>query len=417
MDDGRKKTGTAGPAINRREFIGKAGAAALSMAVLGPRGVSGSEAGSPIRLGVIGCGGRGTWIAGLFRKNGSYEIMAAADYFPDKVKAFGEAFALPENRRFSGLSGYKRLLDAGGLDAVAIESPPYFHPEQAAAAVDAGLHVYLAKPAAVDAPGCRKIARSAEAAAANKRSFLIDFQTRAHPAFIEALGRVHGGALGDIAFGEAQYHADCPFEEWYDLLRREPDNPEARLRGWGLDRALSGDMITEQDIHALDVMSWIMDAPPESAVGTGGLTARPKIGSCWDHFVVYYRYPGRVGVQFSGRQFKGHGTVEGIRNRMFGSRGVLETEYGGQVLIRGEAFWNGGRTAAIYEEGAAANIAAFAAAVTKGDPHGATVAPSIRSNLVTIMGRKAAVEDRLVTWDEMTRDDERLVPLLKGLKD
>jgi myo-inositol 2-dehydrogenase/D-chiro-inositol 1-dehydrogenase len=402
--------------INRREFIAQAGAAAVSMTLLEPGLVRGTAANSRIRLGLVGCGGRGGWISGLFQKHGGYEIVAVADYFKERADEVGVALSVPEASRFTGLSGYKRLLDRG-VDAIAIESPPYFHPEQAAAGIAAGTHVYLAKPPAVDVPGCHSISRSAKEAAAKKLSFLVDFQTRAHPAFIEAVRRVHGGALGEIVFGEAAYHADCPFEQWYDLVRNDPANPESRLRAWGLDRALSGDMITEQDIHTLDVLSWVMRVPPLHAVGTGGLRARAKIGTCWDHFVVHYEYPGQVGIGFSGRQFKGYGTSEGIRNRMFGSKGVLETEYGGAVLIRGADYFNGGKTPEIYESGAVANIAAFHKAITDGRPDQSTAAPSVQSDLVSILGRKSAYENRVVTWEEILKDGERLVPDLKGLKD
>lgn len=410
-----QKSQTTHHALSRRQFMAQAGAAAFSLTVLKPSLASGTQANSKIRLGVIGLGGRGSWIAGLFQKNGGYELVGAADYFQDRVEAFGAKFSIPSSMLFSGLSGYKRLL-AAGLDAVAIESPPYFHPEQAAAGVEAGLHVYVAKPAAVDVPGCLVISGCGKESTAKKRAFLIDFQTRANSIFIEALKRVHEGALGELAFGEAVYHADCPFEQWYDLLTKDPHNPENWMRAWGLDRALSGDMITEQDIHTLDVMNWIMDKPPLSAIGSGGLKARPKIGTCWDHFVVYYQYPDGVGFQFSGRQFKGHGTPEGIKNRMFGSKGVLETEYGGNVVIRGENFFHGGKTAEIYAEGAVHNIAAFYKSITEGDFSNPTVAPSVQSNLVTILGRKSAYENRLVTWDELMKDRERLVPNLKGLK-
>jgi myo-inositol 2-dehydrogenase/D-chiro-inositol 1-dehydrogenase len=401
---------------SRREFMAKAGAAALSATVLRPELVSGTQANSRIRAGLVGCGGRGGWIAKLFQKHGGYEIAAVADYFKERADEVGTALGVPESRRFTGLAGYKRVLDAG-VDAVVIETPPYFHPEQAAAAVDAGAHVYVAKPIAVDVPGCHSIAASAKKATAKRRAFLVDFQTRAHPSFIEALRRVHGGGLGEFLFGEAQYHAESPWEEWYGPLGADPANPELRLRAWGLDRALSGDMITEQDIHAIDVMSWIMGPPPLHALGCGGLKARPKVGTCWDHFVVYFQYPAKVGVQFSGRQFKGHGTAEGIKNRMFGSKGVLETEYGGTVLIRGENFWNGGRTAEIYESGAVANIAAFHRAVTEADFQNPTVTPSVQSTLITILGRKSATENRVVTWEELIKDGERLRPDLKGLKD
>lgn len=405
--------------LKRREFMsraGQAGAASLAATLIKPGLLGGAQVDAKVGLGLVGCGGRGIWIAKLFQKHGGYEIAAVADYFKDRADEAGAALGVPESRRFTGLSGYKRVLDAK-VDAVAIESPPYFHPGQAAAAVDAGAHVYVAKPVAVDVPGCDSIAASARKATAKKRAFLVDFQTRTHPSFLEALRRVHAGGLGDLVFGEATYHAESPWEQWVEAVRAEPANPEVRLRAWGLDRALSGDMITEQDIHAIDVMNWIMATPPLYAVGCGGLKARPKVGTCWDHFVVYYQYPEKVGVQFSGRQFKGHGTAEGIRNRMFGSKGVLETEYGGAVLIRGENYWNGGKTPEIYESGAVANIAAFHRAIVEGDFRNPTVAPSVQSNTLTILGRKSAYENRVVTWAEILEDGERLEPDLKGLKD
>ncbi|HMA54869.1 MAG TPA: Gfo/Idh/MocA family oxidoreductase [Acidobacteriota bacterium] len=402
--------------VNRREFMAKAGAAALSATVLPAGIVRGFQANSKIRLGLVGCGGRGVWIAKLFQKNGGYEISAVADYFQERADAAGAALGVSQSRRFTGLSGYKRLLESG-VDAVAIETPPYFHPEQAAAGVDAGAHVYVAKPVAVDAPGCRSIAKSGAKATAKKRAFLVDFQTRTHPSFIAAVTKVHEGGLGDIVFGEAQYHAESPWEEYYAPVAADPGNAELRLKAWGIDRALSGDMITEQDIHALDVMSWLMGPPPLYAIGCGGLKARPKVGTCWDHFLVHYQYPDKVGVQFSGRQFKGHGTAEGIRNRMFGSKGVLETEYGGAVLIRGENYYNGGKTPEIYESGAVANIAEFRRAIVEGDFRNPTVEPSVQSNLITILGRKSAYENRIVTWPEIVESGERLIADLQGLKD
>ena len=393
----------------------KTAAAAASLTILRSELVRGTQANSRIKLGLIGCGGRGVWIAGLFAAHGGYDVFAASDYFPDRTEALGTKLSVARERLFPGLSGYRRILESG-VEAVAIESPPYFHPGQAAEAVAKGLHVFLAKPPAVDVPGCRTIAECGRSATAKRRAFLVDFQTRAHPAFIEALRRVRDGAIGEFVFGEADYHAESPWEQYYDLLRDNPKDPEVRLRAWGLDRALSGDIITEQEIHALDVANWIMGEPPLWAVGTGGLKARPKVGSCWDHFVVYYQYPKDVAIQFSGRQFKGHGTAEGIKNRMFGSKGILETEYGGTVVIRGENFFNGGRTAEIYESGAVNNIAAFHKAITQGDFTNPSVAPSVQSTLITILGRKAAFEGHRVTWDEIQKDEERLEPDLTGLK-
>ena len=402
------------PVVSRRRFLAGAGTAAMAFSVVRPELVRGSTANAKVDLGVIGCGGRGTWIANLFQQHGGYNVVAAADYFPDRVNAFGDKLGLPAERRFTGLSGYRRLIEQK-LDAVAIETPPYFHPAQAADAVAAGKHVYLAKPVAVDVPGCTTIGQSASKAAANRLCFLVDFQTRPNPLFIEALRRVHGGAIGRFAFGEATYHGEDPFEAQVENARS--GSVEGRLRAWGLSRELSGDIITEQNIHVLDVASWIMGQPPLRAYGTGGRKYR-DVGTCWDTFSVTFHYPDDVGVTFSSRQFNGHGTrPEGIRNRMFGSEGVIETEYGGQVLIRGKQFYRGGQTPRIYEEGAVSNIAAFHDAIQRGDHGNATVPESVRSNLVTILGRTAAYGGRVVTWDEILRSDERLVPDLKGLAD
>jgi myo-inositol 2-dehydrogenase / D-chiro-inositol 1-dehydrogenase len=400
--------------LTRRRFLADTTVAALTFSVLQPELVRGSNGNSKVDLGIIGCGGRGGWIANLFQKHGGYNVVALADYFPDRVDGVGTKAGVPQARRFTGLSGYRRLLEQK-LDAVAIESPPFFHPAQAADAVAAGKHVYLAKPVAVDVPGCKSVEESAAKATTNRLCFLVDFQTRANDLFIEALRRVHSGAIGRFVFGEATYHAEDPFEDKVQYVRA--GDPEGLLRGWGLSRELSGDIITEQNIHAIDVASWIMGGPPVSAYGTGGRKFRDA-GTCWDTFSVTFRYPDDVGVAFSSRQFNGFGTrPEGIKNRMFGTEGVLETEYGGQVLVRGKQFYNGGKTPTIYEQGAVANIAAFHDAIQKQDYKNATVPESVRSNLVTILGRTAAYEGRVVTWEELLRSDERLMADLNGLKD
>jgi len=423
-----RKNSTAGKSrgpLTRRQFIAGAGAATLSFTVVKPisprtlrqaqgRLCAGGEP-SKINLGIIGCGGRGIWIADLFKQHGGYNIVAAADYFQDRVDALGSKFDVDQAHRYTGLSGYRRLLEQK-VDAVAIESPPYFHPQQAAAAVDAGCHVYIAKPLAVDVPGCHSIAASGKKASAKKLCFLVDFQTRADEFYCEAIKRIRDGAIGQLAFGEASYHAGDPFTSKYKYFQDDPDNPENRLRAWGLDRVFSGDIITEQNIHTLDVMSWIMDAEPVYAVGTGGRKFRP-VGTCWDHFVVLFQYPNNVGITFSSRQSQGHGTQpDGIRNRMFGPKGVLETEYGGRVLIRGENFYAGGSSPGIYKDGAVANIKTFYESITDRKFDNPTVEPSVRSNLVTILGRTAAYEGRKVTWDEIVNSKQELDANLKGLR-
>jgi myo-inositol 2-dehydrogenase/D-chiro-inositol 1-dehydrogenase len=395
--------------IERRRFLVGMAAAAATVTFVKPASVYAAEANEKIQLGLIGGGGRGGFLAGLFAEHGSYVFAAAHDYFADRANAMGDKHSVPADRRFSGLSGYKKLLE-GKLDAVVIASPPYFHSEQAAATIDAGKHVYVAKPVAVDVPGCKSVEASGKKATETKRVFLVDFQTRVDPLYMEAIKRVHEGAIGELAFGESSYHCGRLGAQGEDKT------PEGRLRNWVFDKALSGDIITEQNIHTLEVMSWIMKAPPVRAFGTCGRKVRVDVGDCNDWFAATFEYPG-VGIAYSGRQFDAHGTQEGIRNRMFGSLGVLETEYGGQVLIRGKNFWRGGSNPGIYKDGAKANIAAFHKQITENRFENDTVAHSVRSNLVTILGRTAAYSGDLVTWEKLLKSEERIDGRLQGLKD
>ncbi len=400
----RPHTQDAADANGRRTFLKTMLAAGATPLVL-PSMTSAAHHKNKIKLGIIGCGGRGQWLANLFAKHGGYELVAGADYFQDKLDEYSAKFDVPANKCYSGLNGYKKLIESGGVDAVAIISPPYFHPEQAEAAVKAGKQVYLAKPIAVDVPGTLSIEESGALATKTGLTYLVDFQTRANEFFVEAIKRVHDGALGKLSFGESFYHANDPFKNAPEILGPDPSNPDARLRMWGVDQTLSGDIITEQNIHTLDVMSWIMNKDPVKAYGTCSQTVRPW-GNCNDHFSVIYDYGDGVDVSFTSRQFAAHGTKpDGIRNRMFGEDGTLETQYSGPVLLRGiqGSFYRGGDSSGLYESGAVNNIAAFYDAVKAGDASNSTVAPSVQSNLVTILGREAAYTGKTVTWKKLIK--------------
>lgn len=397
----------------RRHFIGRAaGIAAVS--TISAKTALGSQANSRVKVGMIGCGSRGKMVAGLFRENGYCEIAGAADYFADHAGAVAKEHQLGDDRVFSGLQCAEKMIAAGGIDAVAIISPPYFHPMQARAAVDAGLNVYLAKPIAVDVPGCLSVKESAAKAKQKGLVFLIDFQTRTNEFFIEALKRVHGGALGEIGCGEALYHAG--------RLRAKSDQntPEGRLLNWVFDKKLSGDIIVEQNIHTLDVMNWAMNhVPPLRVSGMAGRKVRVDVGDCNDTYSLVYEYANDVGITFSSRQFDVPGGAPGgILNRMYGSKGSLHTEYGGEVMIRGgtENFYRGGKSPGIYKEGIIANIATFQKTITEKNTTNPTVEPSVLSNLIAIFGRMAAEKGAMVTWDELMASKERIEADLDGLK-
>ncbi len=398
--------------FSRRQFIASTGLTVAAAAIAKPGLVFGAEANSKINVGVVGCGGRGAWIAKLFQDHGGYNVIALSDYFEDRVNETGAKLGVSEKMRFTGLNGYKRMLETN-IDAMVIETPPYFHPMQAADAVSAGTHVYLAKPIAVDVPGCVTIEKTAAQAAAKKLGFLVDFQTRPNKAYQDAIKTIHSGELGKIVSVEAEYHCPLYFEQLDAAVRKDPNNPELRLKAWPTDRALSGDVITEQNIHCLDVASWALNAEPVSAYGTGG-RAREFVGNCWDRFACIFHYPDNLFVSFSSHQV-GFG-CDDISCRVHCMSGTVDTHYAGPVTIRGKEVRMDSNSGALYKEGAEANIAEFHRNITTADYSHPTVAPSVRSNLVTILGRTAAYEKREVTWKEMMRRNEALKPNLKGLK-
>ena len=392
--------------IPRRAFLAGA-ATATAITVLKPSVVFGAEANSTLDIGLIGCGGRGSWIAKLFAESGKYRLVACADYFQDKADAVGEKYQIEPAHRHTGLSGYKRLLE-GKLDAVVIETPPYFHPQQAADAVDAGKHVYLAKPIAVDAPGCQMIAAAGQRATAKKQVFLVDFQTRADKDFREAVGQVHKGAMGSLVMAEAWY-------PWSGGGRGVPPaTPEQQLRSWYYVLPLSGDFIVEQSIHALDLVTWIINADPLRARGSGGHKVRPA-NSIYDHFAVTYWFPNDLVLSFTCIQSIPMVKDE-IRTRVFGAVGFIDADYYTGVTMRGPETAVRATVGDLYQSGTVVNINEFHAAVTSGDCSNPTVAPSVRSNLTAILGREVAYRRKELTLGALLKEGKRLEPNLKGLK-
>jgi len=384
--------------LTRRRFVATAGASALGATFLRPELLGAAAANSKIDIGLIGCGGRGKWIADLFLKHGNYNLVGLADYFQDRVDEAGERFGVTVNARHTGLNGYRRLLDRK-LDAVVIESPPYFHPSQAADAVAANKHVYLAKPIAVDVPGCRTVEESGRQASAKNLCFLVDFQTRANASYQQAVQHVKQGMIGKLISGEATYICGPTWGGMAKILNQDPKNPESQIRAWGLSRVLSGDIITEQNIHALDVACWIIGSNPLNASGTGG-EARGLGGTCWDHFSVTYQFPNDLLLTFCSKQY-GHGWDD-ICCRMYGAKGTVDTHYFGAVSVKAnDDGYNGGQMGNLYTEGAVNNIATFADLIRRGDVSNTTVPESVRSNLTTILGRTAAYKGREVSWQQM----------------
>lgn len=392
----------------RRSFLkSTALTSTTSLLLLPSKTVFGSTANSKIQLGLIGCGGRGQWIANLFIQDGQYAFTAAADYFDDRVTEFGDKHNIPSSQRFTGLNGYLRLLESNPVDAVVIQTPPYFHPEQARDSVRSGKHVFLAKPIAVDAQGCRTVSDAGKQASDQKLVFLVDFQTRASSHYREPLHMLHRGDIGPLVLVEAHY-------PWRGGGRNVPPaSPEAQLRSWYHVREISGDFIVEQSIHALDVATWITNALPIAAAGTGGFKVRPQ-GSIFDHFVLHYRFPHDLTLAFTCIQSIPE-VKDQIIARAYGADGILETDYYTGVLLKGKEAYRGDEPN-LYTTGAQTNIREFGEHIRQGQYTNPTVEPSVRSNLTAVLGREAAYHQTYLTLEDLIAKAETLEPNLQGLK-
>lgn len=387
----------------RRTFL-RSGAAASGLLILGSKTAFTYQANSTVELGLIGCGSRGNWISDLFLEYTLVRFVALADAFDAPLDAAGAKYKVDTSRLYRGVNGYKDLA-ASKLDGVVIETPPYFRPEQVEASVNAGKHVFMAKPVAVDVPGCKSILASGEKAK-GRLSYLVDFQTRARPVFQEAAERVHNGQIGEPVFGHVYYHAGSLTPHKTGGLTPE----QATLKNWLHDRRLSGDIIVEQNIHVIDVANWYMKANPLRAVGTGGQKAR-LVGDQWDHYQVTYWYPGDAKVDFSSVQFsKGYSD---LCIRMYGTKGTIDSHYGGMVRITGEQPWNGAEKDPTFREGAVTNLKDWVASIRSGQ-YLNNAEESVNSNLAAVLGRMAAVRGRVVTWDEMMQTTDRWDGKTKG---
>lgn len=373
------------------------------MLILKPQTVFGSQANSTIEIGISGAGGRGNYIGNFFVEYTGARVVALHDPFRDRLEAAQAKFGVNSSRLYGGRNGYKELVTSK-LDAVVIESPPYFHPEQAEAAVDGGKHVFLAKPVAADVEGCQRIS-AAGAKAKGRLSFLVDFQTRSQPAFQEAASRVHRGDIGETVLGHVYYHAGRVRPQSSEGMKQDM----ARLRNWVHDKAISGDIIVEQNIHVLDAANWFLRGHPTRAAGTCGRKARVDVGDTNDHFIVAYWYPNEVKVDFSSAQF-----LQGYSDlciRIYGSKGTLDSHYNGLLRITGQNPWPGVAKDDTFRGGAVENVKAFVESIRSGRFVNNTE-DGVESTLTAILGRMSAYRAAPVSWDEMIRSNERLEPKL-----
>ncbi|MBL9078507.1 MAG: Gfo/Idh/MocA family oxidoreductase [Planctomycetes bacterium] len=393
----------------RRSFLKHAAAATAAAPWLsfGAR-IAGTD---ELKVGLIGCGGRGTGaVAQALRTDGPVRLVAMADAFADHLagslrdlrddSAIASRIDVPEARCFVGFDAWQRLL-ASDIDVVVLATPPHFRPAMFEAAVAAGKHVFLEKPVAVDAPGVRRVLAAAELAREKRLAVVSGLQRHHQRSYLEAMTRIHRGDLGRILFARCSWNMGGL---WMHPRQPQWSDMEWQLRNWLYFTWLSGDHIVEQHVHNLDVVNWALRAHPIRARGMGGRQVRTELayGHIYDHHAVQYEYGDGAWLFSECRQIDGcHGDVS---EHLYGTDG--EAHLGGRAQITGKQPWVfEGQDNDPYQ----AEHDDLFASIRSGAPlnEGQMVA---ESTLTAILGRMATYTGRVVTWDEALQSDQRLGP-------
>ncbi len=386
--------------ISRREFV-KTSAVVSAATMLSRTGGVFAAGSDKIRIGLIGCGERGTEAAmDCLRAADGVELVAMADLFRDKLdkslKQIKEGFAdkvkVGEQSSFLGFDAYSTLL-ASDVDMVILACPPGFRPIHLAAAIEADKHVFMEKPAAVDPAGIRSVIKSSELARQKGMGIVAGTQRRHQAHYIEIMKRIHNGDIGQVLAAQCYWNGDMV--DWH-YEQRKPgwSDMEWQVRCWPFFVWLSGDHIVEQHVHNLDVVNWALGSHPVSAMGMGGREVRtgPEYGNIFDHFAVEYEYPNGVRVLSMSRQMTG--CTNRVSENIVGSKGLVYTD-GGDGYIKGQnAYKYKGDSPNPYER----EHADLIESIRRGNPlnEGRRVA---ESTLTGIMGRMSAYTGRALKWD------------------
>lgn len=391
-----------GANTSRRDFL-KASASMTTAALLSAR-LAYPQGDDKLRVGLIGCGGRGTGAARDAAKAApDVEIYAMGDAFADRLngsrnalqKALGEACKVSDERCFVGFDNYQHVINSG-VDMVILATPPGFRPAHFQAAVEAGKHVFMEKPVAVCPAGVRMILEAGKVAEEKRLGVVAGTLYRHHTSYRETIKRLHDGAVGQILAAQAYYLTG---ELWMHARKPEWSDIEWQMRNWLYFTWLSGDHIVEQHIHNLDVMNWIMGSPPLKCLSLGGRQARtdPAFGHIYDHFATEYEYPGGVKVHSMCRQIRG--CSNRVTNHVIGSQGTSNP--GGS--IRGKVDYDAPKEslgpAYVREHTDLIN------SIRAGQPLNETQQIA-ESTLTAVMGRMSAYTGKEVTWDFALNESE-----------
>lgn len=398
----------------RRQFITAAGATAAIVSFPNVLRAQNATNNAVLKIGLIGCGGRGTGAATqALSADPNVKLWAIGDAFASQIpaslehfKSFGDRIDVPETRRFAGLDAYQKVIESG-VDVVILTSPPGFRPQHLRAAVEAGKHVFAEKPMAVDVAGIKSVIESAKIAKQKGIALQHGFCWRFSPNTREGYGKVLSGELGRVVSVYGTYLASVPKPSTaIDQRNLEWGDVEWQIRNWMGHQWLSGGPLIEQGIHTVDKIAWAMgDVKPIAARGGGGRAQRDDDGSVWDHYDVAIEYPNGVICHIGQRQFKG--AFSEVVDRVFCEKGTLEAP--GRVLTKNPA----GKITWAYRDKPANMYQVchneWFAAIRSGSELN-TGEYMANSTMLGLLAREAAHTGQRITWDQMWAANQDLAP-------
>ncbi len=400
---------------SRRDFVKLSTAAAGLVGSLSVARSAHAASSDIIKIGLIGCGGRGSGAAkNALDADPNVKLVAIGDAFQDQVdksvnalSKLGDRVAVPKDKQFVGFDAYKQVI-ASDVDLVILATPPGFRPIHFAAAVEAGKHVFMEKPVAVDAPGVRAVIETAKKAKQKNLGVGVGLQRRHQASYIDAVKRIQDGAIGDVIAQRVYWNSAGV---WEPRKNREDckSDMEYQMRNWYYYNWLCGDHIVEQHIHNLDVGCWVKDAWPVAAEGMGGRQVRvdPKYGEIYDHHAVEFEFGDGTRMFSFCRHIPRN--WNSVSEHMHGAKGTANLNGSGSgsaTIATKEGEWKfSGESIDPYK----VEHAALFSSIRSGTPNNEGERGA-KSTMVAILGRYCTYSGRMITWDEAINSNVSLAP-------
>jgi myo-inositol 2-dehydrogenase/D-chiro-inositol 1-dehydrogenase len=403
------------PNSSRRDFLKTTTAAAIGGTIAAHfKNIPGAYAAGTdeIRIGLIGCGGRGTGAAeNAIKSAPGVKLVAMGDVFKDRLdqsretlmKSVAANLAVTDDHCFTGFDAYQKVI-ASDANYIILATPPGFRPQHLKAAVAAGKQIFTEKPVAVDGTGIRTVLAAYEEAKTKRIAIGAGTQRRHQKGYLEAMKQIQAGAIGQIVAARAYWNQGGLWKKdrqpgWSDL--------EWQLRNWLYFTWLSGDHIVEQHVHNLDVVNWAMGAHPVRAVGMGGRQSRtdPAYGHIFDHFAVDYEYENGVHMMSMCRQVTG--ADNNVSEALTGSKGNAHLQASTRYVISGEKSWSFPRQQ--DNDPYVQEHTDLIESIRSGKPFN-ELKNVAESTLTAIMGRMSAYSGKAITWDQALNSPEDLMP-------